>query len=42
LAASVFGDRDGVLLVDYLEKAATIMAKYCVALVDKLKKQMLS
>jgi hypothetical protein len=30
------------LLVDYLEKGATIMAEYYVALLDKLKQQLLS
>jgi hypothetical protein len=29
-------DKDGVLLVDYLEKGANIMAKYYIALLDKL------
>jgi hypothetical protein len=33
--ASVFLDKDGILLVDYLEKGATKMAKYCVALLYK-------
>jgi hypothetical protein len=28
--------------VDYLEKGATIMAKYCVALLNKLKQQLVS
>jgi hypothetical protein len=32
-----FRDRDGIVLVDYLEKGAAIMAKYCVALLYKLK-----
>jgi hypothetical protein len=30
------------LLVDYLEKGATVTAKYCVSLVDKLKQQLVS
>jgi histone-lysine N-methyltransferase SETMAR len=30
------------LLVDYLQKGATITAKYCVALLDKLKQQLVS
>jgi hypothetical protein len=30
------------LLVDYLEKGATIMAKYYFALLDKLKRQLIS
>jgi hypothetical protein len=34
--AYVFWDNDGTLLVDYLQKAATITAKYYVALLDKL------
>jgi transposase len=42
LLASVFWDRDGILLVDYLEKDATITAKYCVALLNKLKQQLVS
>jgi hypothetical protein len=33
---------DGILLVDYLEKNATITAKYHVALLDKLKQQLVS
>jgi hypothetical protein len=40
--ASVFWARGGILLVDYLEKGVTIMAKYFVALLDKLKKQLVS
>jgi hypothetical protein len=39
---SVFWDKDGILLVDYLEKGGTIMAKYCVALLNKLNKQLVS
>jgi hypothetical protein len=39
---SVFWDKDGILLVDYVEKGATIMAKYCVALINKLKQQLVS
>jgi hypothetical protein len=35
--AFLFWDKDGILLVDYLEKGATITAKYHVALLDKLK-----
>jgi hypothetical protein len=38
--ASVFWYKDGILLVDYLEKGATITAKYYVALLDKLKQQL--
>jgi hypothetical protein len=37
LLASVIWDKDGILLVDYLENGATIMAIYYVALLDKLK-----
>jgi hypothetical protein len=40
--ASDFWDRDGILLVDYLEKSAAIMADYYVALHDKLKQQLIS
>jgi hypothetical protein len=42
LLASVFWDKDGILLVYYLEKGASIMANYCVALLDKLKQQLVS
>jgi hypothetical protein len=38
--ASVFWDNDGILLVDYLEKGANLTAKYYVALLDKLKQQL--
>jgi histone-lysine N-methyltransferase SETMAR len=38
--ASVFWDRDGILLVDYLEKSATIMAKFYVTLHNKRKQQL--
>jgi histone-lysine N-methyltransferase SETMAR len=38
----VFWDRDGILLVDYLEKGATITARYYIALLDKLKLQLVS
>jgi hypothetical protein len=38
--AAVFWDKDGILLVGYLVKGATIMAKYQVALLDKLKQQL--
>jgi hypothetical protein len=31
-----------MLLVDYLGKGGTITAKYCVALLDKLKTQLIS
>jgi hypothetical protein len=37
--SSVFWDKDGILLVDYLEKGATTTAKYCIAFLDKLKQQ---
>jgi hypothetical protein len=35
--ASVFWDKDGILVVDYLAKGATIAAEYYVTLLDKLK-----
>jgi hypothetical protein len=38
--ASVFWDKDGILPVDYLQKGATIMAKYHIALVNRLKQQL--
>jgi hypothetical protein len=40
--ASVFWDQDGILLVDYLKKGATITAEYCVALLDTLKQKLVS
>jgi hypothetical protein len=40
--APVIGEKDEILLVDYLEKGATIMEKYYVALLDKLKQQLVS
>jgi hypothetical protein len=40
LLAFVFWDKDGILLVDYLEKGATITAKYYVALLCKMKQQL--
>jgi hypothetical protein len=40
LLASVFWDKDGILLVDYLEEGATITAKHYVAHLDKLKRQL--
>jgi histone-lysine N-methyltransferase SETMAR len=39
---SVFWDKDGILLVDYLEEGTTITAEYCVALLNKLKQQPIS
>jgi hypothetical protein len=39
---SLFWNKDGILLVVYLEKGATIMTKYYVALLDKLKQQLVS
>jgi hypothetical protein len=39
---SVFWDEDGILFVDYLEKDATITAKNYVALLNKLKQQLVS
>jgi hypothetical protein len=38
----VFRDIYGILFVDYLEKYATITAKYYVTLLDKLKQQLFS
>jgi hypothetical protein len=40
--ASVFWDKDGILLVDYLEKGITIMTKHCIALNRKMKQQLVS
>jgi hypothetical protein len=40
--ASVYRDRDWILLVHYLEEDATITAKYCIALLHKLKQQLVS
>jgi hypothetical protein len=40
--ASVFWDKDGILLVDYLENGASITAKYYVALLGKLKQHPVS
>jgi hypothetical protein len=40
--AYAFWDKDGILLVDYLERGATIMAKYYVALLDEMKQQLVS
>jgi hypothetical protein len=37
MLVSVFWDKDGVLLVDYLVKSAAVISKDCVALLDKLK-----
>jgi hypothetical protein len=42
MLASVFQDKDRILLVHFLEKATTIMAKYYIALLDKLKLQLVS
>jgi histone-lysine N-methyltransferase SETMAR len=39
---SVFWNKDGILLTDYLEKGATIRAKYCVAHLDSLKQQLVT
>jgi hypothetical protein len=39
---SLLWDKDGMLLVDYLERGSTITAKYCLALLDKLKQQAVS
>jgi hypothetical protein len=40
--APVLWDKDGILLEDYPEKGATIMAKYYIALFNTLKRQQLS
>jgi hypothetical protein len=40
--ASVFWDKDGILLIDYLEKGATITAKYYIALLGKMKQELVS
>jgi sulfur relay (sulfurtransferase) complex TusBCD TusD component (DsrE family) len=40
--ASVFWYKDGILLADHLEKGATITYKYYVALLNKLKQQLVS
>jgi hypothetical protein len=40
--ASAFWNKDGILLVDNLEKGAPITAKHCVAFVNKLKQRMAS
>jgi hypothetical protein len=40
--ASGFWDKDGILVVHYLEKGVTIMAKYFVALPDEVKQQLVS
>jgi histone-lysine N-methyltransferase SETMAR len=40
--ASVFWDKDGIWVVDYLEKGATITAKYYVARLHKLMQQLFS
>jgi len=39
---SVFSHRDGILLVDYLEKCATITDSYCTPLSDKVKQALVS
>jgi len=35
--ASIFGDHDGILIIDYLPKAQTINAEYYSSLLVKLK-----
>jgi hypothetical protein len=42
ILARVFWDKDGILLVDYVERGAAITAKYCVALLDEMKQQLVS
>jgi hypothetical protein len=37
---TVFSDGNGVLLVEFPVKCATITAKYCVALLEKLKQHL--
>jgi hypothetical protein len=39
--AYVFRDKDRILLVDYLVKGTTIITKYYVALLDKLKQHLI-
>jgi hypothetical protein len=41
-AVSVFSHRDGILLVDYLEKGATITDSYYTPLLDKVNQAMVS
>jgi hypothetical protein len=40
--ASVFWDKDGILLVDYLKKGATVTASYYTSLLDKVKQALVS
>jgi hypothetical protein len=40
--ASVFWDKDGILLLDCVEESAIIMAKYYAALLDDLEQQLVS
>jgi hypothetical protein len=40
--ASDFWDKGGILPVGYLGKAAAITAQHCVALLDRLKQQLVS
>jgi hypothetical protein len=40
--ASVFWKKDGIFSIEYLEKGATIVIKYYVALLEKMKKQQVS
>jgi hypothetical protein len=42
LMASVFWDKDGILLVDYLEKGEKVTDSYCTALLDKVKQALVS
>jgi hypothetical protein len=39
---SVFWDKDDILLVDFLEKGATITAKYNIALLSKMNQELVS
>jgi hypothetical protein len=38
--ASVFWEKDGILLADYLEMGATITVKYYIALLEKMRQQL--
>jgi hypothetical protein len=42
LLAPVCWNKDGILFVDSLKKGATIMAKYYVPFIDKLKQHLFS
>jgi histone-lysine N-methyltransferase SETMAR len=38
----VFWDKGGTLIVDFLEEGSAILEKYCVTLLDELKKELIS